>query len=105
MAKKKIAPKKSTTVVKSTPSVVSSPVVSTPLKETKSLVKPQVSKLFVQIEVISVDGYVKEINAMQLHNGCLIRVSTSKNGSMAEALTFVPNVKIHTDDKGNKYIA
>ena len=34
--------------------------------------------------------------------GCVVQVTTQQNENVAEALTFVPNVKIGLDSNGNK---
>jgi hypothetical protein len=55
-------------------------------------------------------GWMKSTKAMQIESGgCVIQVTTQQknpNGSysIAEALTFVPNVKIMKDAEGNKYL-
>lgn len=55
-------------------------------------------------------GWMKSTKAMQVESGgCVIQVTTQQrnpNGSysIAEALTFVPNVKIMEDAEGNKYL-
>lgn len=53
-------------------------------------------------------GWMKSTKAMQTPNGCVVQVTTQQrnpDGSyvIAEALTFVPNVTIAEDKKGNKY--
>lgn len=41
------------------------------------------------------EGWMKSTKAMQIDNvGCVIQVSTQQGDNVAEALTFVPNVKI-----------
>lgn len=55
-------------------------------------------------------GWMKSTKAMETGNGCVVQVTTeviNKNGDhvIAEALTFVPNVKIKIDGgNGNKYL-
>jgi len=51
------------------------------------------------------EGWMKSTKAMQLHNGCLVQVTTHQRNhdgtnSIAEALTFVPGAKI-VDDVNN----
>lgn len=51
------------------------------------------------------EGWMKSTKAMQLFNGCLVQVTTQQMNpdgsySVAEALSFVPDVKI-TDDENN----
>ena len=48
------------------------------------------------------EGWMKSTKAMQLHNGCLVQVTTQQKNydgsyAVAEALTFVPNVRIEDD--------
>lgn len=50
-------------------------------------------------------GWMKSTKAMQIGEvGCVIQVTTQQDSNVAEALTFVPNVKIGTDSNGNKRI-
>jgi hypothetical protein len=56
------------------------------------------------------EGWMKSTKAMQVGAGCIVQVTTQQtnpDGSyvIAEALTFVPDVYINTDDKGNRYLA
>jgi hypothetical protein len=49
--------------------------------------------------------WMKSTKAMEINGiGCVIQVTTQQGDNVAEALTFVPNVKISTDDNGNKKI-
>lgn len=54
------------------------------------------------------EGWMKSTKAMEIPgSGCLVQVTTQQCGidgtySVAEALTFVPGVKIFTDRAGNK---
>lgn len=45
-------------------------------------------------------GWVKSTKAMQVPGGCVIQVTTQQGNSVAEALTFVPWVKIVPDING-----
>jgi hypothetical protein len=56
------------------------------------------------------EGWMKSTKAMQIDGvGCLVQVSTQHGASVAEALTFVPDVKIAWIDdndhsKGRKLV-
>jgi hypothetical protein len=52
-------------------------------------------------------GWMKSTKAMQVHNGCILQVTTQQrnpdgSSSLAEAITFVPDVRVcaSTDDSG-----
>lgn len=48
-------------------------------------------------------GWMKSTKAMEIEGvGCVIQVTTQQGDNVAEAVTFVPNVRIHeeTDDEG-----
>ena len=48
-------------------------------------------------------GWMKSCKAMEIEGvGCVVQVTTQQNENVAEALTFVPNVKIGLDSNGNK---
>ena len=50
------------------------------------------------------EGWMKSTKAMQIDNiGCVIQITTQQNNNIAEAITFVPNVKIEEifNDEGN----
>jgi len=56
------------------------------------------------------EGWMKSTKAMQLHNGCLVQVTTHQRNhdgtnSVAEALTFVPDVKIVDDVNNGRRLA
>jgi len=51
------------------------------------------------------EGWMKSTKAMQVWNGCIVQVTTQQRNpdgsySLAEALTYVPGVKI-VDDQNN----
>lgn len=56
-------------------------------------------------------GWMKSIKAMELvGGGCIVQVTTQRRNpdgsyAVAEALTFVPTVRIYKDGNGNKYLA
>ena len=55
------------------------------------------------------EGWTKSVKAMETHNGCIVQVSTQQrsNGGfvVAEALVFVPNVRIDDDiNNGRKLV-
>ena len=45
-------------------------------------------------------GWMESTKAMQTPSGCLVKVSTREGSKIAEALDFVPGVKIDTDEDG-----
>ena len=48
-------------------------------------------------------GWMKSTNAMCIVGvGCLVQVTTQQGDNVAEALQFVPDVRIHIDPDGNK---
>ena len=55
-------------------------------------------------------GWMKSTKAMEVHNGCVIQVTTQQKNqdgsySLAESVTFVPNVQITEDiNGGNKLV-
>ena len=52
------------------------------------------------------EGWMRSTKALELPHGCLINVSTQVSGAIAEALEFVPGVKIKaTKDKDGTVIA
>lgn len=57
------------------------------------------------------EGWMKSTKAMQVPNGCLVQVTTQQRNidgsyAVAEALTFVPGVRISDDENsGRKLIA
>lgn len=49
------------------------------------------------------EGWMKSTKAMEILDvGCLVQVTTQQGDNVAEALTFVPNVKIACSPSGNK---
>ncbi|MGL4520321.1 MAG: hypothetical protein ACRCUJ_11790 [Phocaeicola sp.] len=56
------------------------------------------------------EGWMKSTKAMQIDGvGCIVQVTTQQGNNVAEALTFVPNVKIELIDgdkaNGRKLVA
>ena len=49
------------------------------------------------------EGWMKSTKAMELHNGCLVQVTTQQGNSVAEAVVFVPGITIfeNKDREGN----
>ncbi len=52
-------------------------------------------------------GWMKSTKAMEVYGGCIVQVTTQQRNpdgsySVAEALTFVPNVKIVEDDNNGR---
>ena len=51
-------------------------------------------------------GWMKSAKAMQTPSGCVVQVTTQQGDNVAEALTFVPGVKIAEDiNSGRKLVA
>ena len=50
------------------------------------------------------EGWMKSTKAMSVGHGCIVQVTTQQGDNVAEALTFVPGVRICTDKEGNKYL-
>ena len=47
-------------------------------------------------------GWMKSTKAMQLPYGCLVQVTTQQGSNVAEALCYVPDVKIAPDHNGGQ---
>ncbi len=51
-------------------------------------------------------GWMKSTKAMEIPGvGCVLQVTTQQGTNVAEALTFVPGVKIVEDNNGGKRLA
>ena len=51
-------------------------------------------------------GWMKSAKAMQTPSGCVVQVTTQQGDNVAEALAFVPGVKIAEDiNNGRKLVA
>lgn len=51
------------------------------------------------------EGWMKSTKAMQIHDlGCVVQVTTQQGNNIAEAVTFVPGVKIHEQMNENDII-
>lgn len=55
----------------------------------------------------SLEGWMKSTKAMEVPGGCVVQVTTQQRNknqsySIAEALTFVPGVKIADDENGGR---
>jgi len=49
------------------------------------------------------EGWMKSTKAMATPVGCVVQVTTQQGDNVAEAVTFVPGVVIHTDvDRGGR---
>lgn len=48
-------------------------------------------------------GWMKSTKAMEVVGGCVVQVSTQQFNHVAEAVCFVPNVRIMENEKG-KYL-
>jgi len=42
-----------------------------------------------------VEGWMKSTKAMEVPGGCIVQVTTQQGDQIAEALVFVPGVRIH----------
>jgi hypothetical protein len=52
------------------------------------------------------EGWMKSCKAMEVPGGCVVQVTTQHGDNIAEALTFVPGVKIADDvNNGRKLVA
>ena len=56
------------------------------------------------------EGWMKSTKAMEVPGGCVIQVTTQQQNpdgsyAVAEALSFVPNVKIVADDNSGRKLA
>lgn len=47
-------------------------------------------------------GWMKSAKAMQVPGGCVVQVTTQHGDNVAEALTFVPGVRIADDVNGGR---
>lgn len=47
-------------------------------------------------------GWMKSAKAMEVPSGCVVQVTTQQGDNVAEALTFVPSVKLADDINGGK---
>jgi len=45
-------------------------------------------------------GWMKSSKAMQAGSGCVVQVTTQQDNNVAEAVTYVPNVCIVSDENG-----
>jgi hypothetical protein len=52
----------------------------------------------------SEEGWMKSTKAMETPRGCVVQVTTQQGDNVAEALVFVPDVSIKTDELSNKYL-
>lgn len=55
-------------------------------------------------------GWMKSTKAMKVVGGCLVQVTTQQKNpdgsyAVAESITFAPDVRITTDDKGNRVLS
>ena len=51
------------------------------------------------------ENWMKSTKAMQIDNvGVVLQISTQQGDNVAEALQYISNVKIHTDEQGIKSI-
>jgi hypothetical protein len=47
-------------------------------------------------------GWMKSAKAMETPSGCVVQVTTQQGDNVAEAITFVPDVKIAEDVNGGR---
>lgn len=48
------------------------------------------------------EGWMKSTKAMEVPGGCVVQVTTQQGDNIAEALAFVPGVKITDDENGGR---
>lgn len=48
------------------------------------------------------EGWMKSTKAMYTGKGCLVQVTSQQGDQVAEALEYVPGLKIKTDKEGHK---
>lgn len=52
------------------------------------------------------EGWMKSTKAMEIKDvGCVVQVTTQQGDNVAEALTFVPGVRLKTNGNGNLTLA
>ncbi len=52
------------------------------------------------------EGWLKSTKAMQIDGvGCVVQVTTQQGNNVAEAVTFVPNVKVQTIMKNGEVVS
>ena len=47
-------------------------------------------------------GWMKSCKAMEVPGGCVVQVTTQQGSNVAEALTYVPGVKVGPDENGGR---
>jgi len=50
------------------------------------------------------EDWMKSTKAMETDTGCVVQVTTQQGKHVAEALCFVPGVRIVTDVNGNRFL-
>ena len=48
------------------------------------------------------EGWMKSAKAMEVPGGCVVQVTTQQGGNVAEALCFVPDVRLTDDVNGGR---
>lgn len=51
------------------------------------------------------EGWMKSTKAMEVPGGCVVQVSTQQGERVAEAITFVPGVRIEEHERDGKVYA
>lgn len=51
------------------------------------------------------EGWMKSSKAMEVPHGCVVQVTTQQGSNVAEAVTFVPGVKIEETKEGEVVIS
>ena len=51
------------------------------------------------------EGWMKSTKAMEVPGGCLVQVTTQQGDHVAEALAFVPGVKVVDDENNGRRLA
>lgn len=71
------------------------------IKDIKCVGNPDMFKLLCKASS-KAEGWMKSTKAMQLPHGCLVQVTTQQGDHVAEALQYVPGVRVLTDIKGGR---
>ena len=71
------------------------------IKDIKVVGNPNMFKLLCKASS-KAEGWMKSTKAMQLPHGCVVQVTTQQGDHVAEALQYVPGVRILTDIKGGR---
>ena len=63
-------------------------------------------QLLVKVSSATMNGWMKSTKALEIPNvGCLVQVTTQYMDNVAEALTFVPGVRVEGEGENRKIVA